>query len=231
MKTYGLDMLIFGAHPDDAEIGMGATIYKHTKAGFRVGICDLTFAEMSSNGTVESRRIEADEAGRILGLAERSNLGLPDRGLRFESDQLTAIVQEIRRLRPRYVFAPYGQDRHPDHVQCGKMVEDAVFSAKLRKYLPDSEPFQVERLYSYFINDVYEPDIVIDVTADYSKKIEALQAYRSQFYVGEGDVVTAINQGFLDGIEARDKAIGQKLGYRFAEGFVCKQPIVMDVFS
>src|SRR5690606_26568037 len=106
MSGEGLDMLIFGAHPDDAEIGMGATIYKHTKAGYRVGICDLTQAEMSSNGSVETRKAEAAEASRLLGLVERSNLGLPDRGLGPAPEQIGAIVKEIRRLRPRIVFAP-----------------------------------------------------------------------------------------------------------------------------
>lgn len=225
----GLDILVFGAHPDDAEIGMGATIYKHAKAGYRIGICDLTQAEMSSNGTVETRKAEAEQASRLLGLTERSNLGLPDRGLRMEAVQIDKIVQEIRRLRPRIVFAPYWQDRHPDHVMCGKLVEEAVFNAKLRKMLSDTAPHTVEHLYYYFINDLYEPQFVIDVSAGYELKQKALEAYRTQFIAADGEVATAINQGFLDYIRARDKATGQRFGYDYAEGFVSKVPLAMNL--
>lgn len=225
-----MDMLVFGAHPDDAEIGMGGTIIKHAKAGRKVGICDLTFAEMSSNGTVETRRKEAEEAGRLLGLAVRSNLGLPDRGLRMESGQLDAIVREIRRLRPRIVFAPYWQDRHPDHVQCGKMVEDAVFSAKLRRYMPEMPSWEVERLYFYFINDVHEPQICVDISGVHDGKMAALRAYRSQFFREEGEVATAINGDFLDMIRDRDRAFGRRWGCAFAEGFACKQPVAVGLF-
>lgn len=229
MKQEALDILVFGAHPDDAEIGMGATIYKHVKAGYRVGICDLTQAEMSSNGTPQTREAEAADASRLLGLASRSNLGLPDRGLRLEPEQIDAIVKEIRRLRPRIVFAPYWQDRHPDHVMCGKLVEEAVFNAKLRKMVSDMEPFAVEHLYYYFINDVYEPQFIIDVSEDYEMKLKSLEAYRTQFFADNGEVVTAINQGFLDYIRARDKAAGQRFGYAYAEGFVGKRPLTMNL--
>src|SRR5690554_5731161 len=133
-----LDILIFGAHPDDAEIGMGGTIHHHTLAGFRVGICDLTYAEMSSNGDVARRQEEATQASQLLGLTSRRNLGLPDRGLRMIKEQLDLITLEIRKHRSQIVFAPYWQDRHPDHVACSQLVQEAVFNAKLRKYLPEA---------------------------------------------------------------------------------------------
>lgn len=225
-----LDLLVFGAHPDDAEIGMGGTIRKHTAAGRRVGICDLTAAEMSSNGTVETRVREAEQAGRILGLAERSNLGLPDRGLGMERGQVEAIVREIRRLRPRIVFAPYWQDRHPDHVQCGRLVEEAVFSAKLRRYLPDTDPVEVEQLYYYYINDVHDPLLCVDVSDVYEDKMAALVAYRSQFFREDGEVATPINGDFLDSIRARDKALGSRAGFAYGEGFTSRRPVAVDLF-
>ncbi len=122
-----LDILIFGAHPDDAEIGMGGTIAKHTDAGYKVGLCELTYAELSSNGTVELRQREASEAGRVLDIAVRSNLGLPDRGLFLCKEHIDAVTLEIRKHRPRIVFAPYWEDRHPDHVACSRIVQEAVF--------------------------------------------------------------------------------------------------------
>jgi bacillithiol biosynthesis deacetylase BshB1 len=228
-----LDLLIFGAHPDDAEIGMGGTIAKHTAAGLKVGICDLTRAEMSSNGTVEMRRQEAEAAGKLLGIAVRSNLGLPDRGLQASRETIDPIVLEIRKYRPRVVFAPYWQDRHPDHVACSHLVQEAVFNAKLRRYLPDVPPVNVEHVYFYYINDVYEPDAIVDVSGTYEKKMSALRAYASQFdpaVQGSGYVATPLNQGYLERVEARDRLLGQKRAMPYAEGFASKLPMIVDLF-
>jgi bacillithiol biosynthesis deacetylase BshB1 len=228
-----LDLLIFGAHPDDAEIGMGGTIAKHTQAGYRVGICDLTLAEMSSNGNVDTRREEAAEAGRVLALASRSNLALPDRGLYMTKEHVDAITLEIRKHKPRIVFAPYWQDRHPDHVACSHLVQEAVFNAKLRRYMPDTEPAIVEQLYFYFINDIYESDVLVNVTDSYSAKTAALRAYASQFDPAAGGnsyVATPLNQGYLERVEARDRLLGQKRMVPYAEGFVSKLPTIVDLF-
>jgi bacillithiol biosynthesis deacetylase BshB1 len=228
-----LDLLIFGAHPDDAEIGMGGTIAKHTKAGYRVGICDLTRAEMSSNGDVQTRAIEAERASEILGLASRSNLSLPDRGLSFHKEQIDMITAEIRKYRPRIVFAPYWEDRHPDHVMCSRLVEEAVFNAKLRKYLPDLQPAAVEQLYFYFINDIHQSDVLVDISSVYEMKRQSLLAYRSQFaeqLEGMDIVKTPLNQGYLQRVEARDILLGQVKSYAYAEGFVCKQPVEIKLF-
>jgi bacillithiol biosynthesis deacetylase BshB1 len=228
-----LDVLIFGAHPDDAEIGMGGTIAKHTAAGYRVGICDLTYAELSSNGNVETRKAEAKAAGEILGLALRSNLGLPDRGLFLSKGHIDAIVREIRKHRPRVVFAPYWQDRHPDHVLCSQLVQEAVFNAKLRKYEPDTAAVTVEQLSFYFINDVYESNLMVDVTSVYERKLASLRAYGTQFEAGEANqdyVKTPLNQGYLERVEARDRLLGQKKLLDYAEGFVTKQPTLISLF-
>jgi bacillithiol biosynthesis deacetylase BshB1 len=226
-----LDILIFGAHADDAEIGMGATIAKHTDLGFKVGICDLTYAEMSSNGTVETRIEEAEQAAKILGLTVRTNLGLPDRGLYATQTNIERITLEIRKFRPRMVFAPYWLDRHPDHIACSGLIQEAVFNAKLRKNLPESEPVNVEQLYFYFINDVYEADLMVNVTDVYDKKLAALSAYRSQFVTGQGTVSTPLNQGYVERVEARDRLMGQKRMLTYAEGFVSKLPFVVDRFD
>jgi N-acetylglucosamine malate deacetylase 1 len=228
-----LDILIFGAHPDDAEIGMGATIVKHTRAGYRVGICDLTYAEMSSNGTVESRKQEASDAADILGLSVRTNLGLPDRGLFICREHIESVVLEIRKFKPRIVFAPYWQDRHPDHVLCSQLVQEAVFNAKLHKYLPETEAVKVEQCYFYFINDIHDTNVIVDVSECYEAKLEALRAYKTQFLAASSDnnfVPTPINQRFLQAIEARDLLLGQKQQMAYAEGFVTKQPHTINMF-
>ncbi|WP_308639167.1 bacillithiol biosynthesis deacetylase BshB1 [Paenibacillus silvisoli] len=231
--TEAVDILAFGAHPDDVEIGMGGTIAKHAQQGRKVAICDLTEAEMSSNGTVETRRQEAAEASAVLGLSYRSTLKLPDRGLTGSADQLEAIVAEIRRLRPRLVFAPYWSDRHPDHVSCSHLIEEAVFNAKLRNYLPALPPVQVEQLYFYYINDSNEVSLITDISDHIETKLKALQAYRSQFappQEGEDRVRTPLTDRYIQRVEARDMLLGQTKGWAYAEGFAIKRPHAVTLF-
>ncbi|GIO11653.1 bacillithiol biosynthesis deacetylase BshB1 [Cohnella xylanilytica] len=232
-SSYGLDLLVFAAHPDDAEIGMGGTIAKAIRAGQKVGLVDLTYAEMSSNGDVETRQREAAAASAALGLTVRENLGLPDRGLRTDAEQVDKLVSAIRRHRPRVVFAPYAIDRHPDHTMCSRMAEEAVFNAKLRRYMPEEPAWTADMLYFYFINDVHPPQLVVDITDVQETKMNALRAYRSQFepFGSEADwVPTPLTAGYLGNVEARDKLFGQPKKFAYAEGFIAKGPIAVDRF-
>lgn len=227
-----IDILVFGAHADDAEIGMGGTIAKHTSAGQRVVVCDLTEAEMSSNGTVELRRQEADEAAAVLGLYARTNLMLPDRGLELTRSHVERVVEEIRKWRPKLVFAPYWVDRHPDHVQSSKLIEEAVFNAKLRNYMKSMPPVQVEQLFYYYINDMENVSLAMDVSEVYERKRMALRAYRSQFGLnaGEETVETPLTNGYLERVEARDYLLAQGRGWSYAEGFALKRPFGITSF-
>ncbi|KGE17790.1 bacillithiol biosynthesis deacetylase BshB1 [Paenibacillus wynnii] len=228
-----LDILIFGAHADDAEIGMAGTIAKHTAAGFSVGLCDLTAAEMSSNGTVEKRKLEAQQAAEVLGVKVRTNLGLPDRGLFITEEHLAAVTSEIRKYSPDLVFAPYWEDRHPDHIACSKLVEEAVFNAKLRKYLPDMPAVSAPQLYFYFINDLGRTDLIVDVTEHYVDKEKALSCYRSQFQKtpGEDFVSTPLNDGYIERVRSRDMLLGQRRLIPYAEGFATKVPHTVGLFA
>lgn len=231
--TEKLDILIFGAHADDAEIGMGGTIIKHTRAGRRVGICDLTFAEMSSNGTVELRKQEAGSASAVLGLSMRSNLGLPDRGLFLTEENIRRVTAEIRKWSPDIVFAPYWEDRHPDHTSCSRLVEEAVFNAKLRRYMPELLPVMVGELYFYFINDPGQVDLMVDVTDFYTEKERALHGYASQFTGpshGSDTVATPLTAQYVERVKARDSLLGQKRGIGYAEGFASRLPYRVDLF-
>lgn len=225
-----LDILVFGAHADDAEIGMAGTIAKHVKAGYKVGICDLTEAELSSNGNVELRKEEADKASGVLGLTLRTNLGLPDRGLYVTPESVAAVTSVIREYSPRVVFAPYWDDRHPDHVQCSKLVEEAVFNAKLRRFMPDKPAARVEELYFYFINDWRTPDLIVDVTDYYDIKEKSLHCYGSQFTPGIDGVATPLTQGYVERVKARDALIGQRKLIPYAEGFTVKTPYKVHLF-
>lgn len=225
-----VDLLAFGAHPDDVEIGIGATLLKHRLQGYTTAICDLTEAELSSNGTVERRKIESEEAGSILKINKRLNLGLPDRGLTRSSEQIDQITEVIRTYRPTVVFAPFWEDRHPDHRQCGKMVREAVFNAKLvQKKTGTKEPHHVQRLYFYYINGYGKVDVVVDVSDIYEEKIKALKAYRSQFVRSQVDIDTPINDpNFFDRIRGRDIQFGQLGGVAYGEGLVSLEPMVVS---
>lgn len=225
-----VDLLVFSAHPDDAEIGMGGTIAKHTRHGHTVVLCDLTLAELSSNGDVETRQREASVANQVLGVRERVNLKLPDRGLQVVKESIDAVVDVLRRFRPRVVAAPYWQDRHPDHIACSKLVQEALFNAKLRKYKPDLAAWLVPQVYYYFINDVYEPDMIVDTTEVHATKMAGLQAYRSQFDApgkGEDRVVTPLTDSYLERVDARDRLLGVRAKVGYAEGFVSREPLLV----
>lgn len=226
-----VDLLAFGAHPDDVEIGASGILAKHVQAGYKVAICDLTKAELSSNGTVELRQQEAKKAGEILGISARLCLGFPDRGLRGTSEQILRIAQVIRQLKPKIVLAPYFRDRHPDHVACSQMVKEALFDAGIvNQVTPGGEPpHRVGHLYYYFINDVTEPDVIVDVSDVYERKMEALKAYASQFFRTQGTVETPLNQSnYFDMIRGRDAMWGHQIQARWGEALVSSRPIRLN---
>ena len=222
-----LDVLAFGPHPDDLEIGLGATLAKHASLGHRVGLCDLTRGEMGSNGTPEERVREAEAARAVLGAAWRENLGLPDRAIGTSDDHARQVAELIRRWRPRSVALPYWEDRHPDHVAASAMLGDAVFNARLRQFPIDGEPWQPEWVCFYFINDAGPASFVVDVSEYYEVKRRALACYRSQFATPSGGVATRLNSPrFMQLIESRDAHFGALAGVAFAEGLVVKEPVL-----
>ncbi|MBM7681440.1 bacillithiol biosynthesis deacetylase BshB1 [Pullulanibacillus pueri] len=227
-----LDLLAFGAHPDDVEIGMGGTIAKHISLKKAVGIIDLTKAELSSNGDVVTRQQEAKEASEILGLTVRQSFDIPDRGIEMNHETISLIVDSIRRYRPSVVFAPYFIDRHPDHGHCGRLVEEAVFSAGIRKYkgMQDLPSHKVEALYFYFINGFHTPSFCVDITQVHEQKMRALSAYKSQFILSEESVETPLTTDYLETVESRDRLFGKEIGTRYAEGFISKKPLVISSF-
>lgn len=230
MNNTNLHILAFGAHSDDVEIGMGASIAKYSSMGKRVGICDLTRAELSSNGTVEIRKCEATDAAHILGTSVRETLGLKDRGLLLNEESINLIANVIRKYRPEVVFAPYHEDRHPDHGNCARLVEEAVFSAGIRRYETADQlpPHKVQNLYFYMINGFHKPDFVIDVSNFMDKKIASLNAYKSQFVKTETSFETPLVNGYIPTVEAREKIFGKEVGVEYAEGFKVKAPILLN---
>lgn len=230
MEQIKLDILAFGAHADDVEIGMGGSIAKYAENGKKIGICDITKAELSSNGTVEIRQMEAKEAAEILDVDIRETLDLPDRGLFLNQEYIRKAVRVIRKYQPALVFAPYYKDRHPDHGGCARLVEEAVFSAGIKNY--DREEglpaHKVKNLFFYMINGFHEPDFVIDISSYMDKKIASLQAYKSQFTKTPESFNTPLVNGYVDMIQARERLFGNQVGVTYAEGFKRKVPLMIN---
>jgi bacillithiol biosynthesis deacetylase BshB1 len=223
-----VDLLVFGPHPDDLEIGLGGTIAHHAARGLRVGLCDLTAGEMGSNGTVEERLAEAEAARVVLGAAWRENLRWPDREIGKHPGHLDQAVAFLRRHQPRVVAVPYWSDRHPDHVAASAVVTEAVFNAGLKRLKPEQPAWKPEWVCYYFINDGDRPSFVIDVSAHYEQKRRALDCHVSQFRrPGEGAAATRLNTPlFRQLIESRDAQFGALAGVTWAEGFVVRDPIL-----
>jgi bacillithiol biosynthesis deacetylase BshB1 len=231
-----VDLLVFGPHPDDIEIGLGGIVAKHAALGHRVGLCDLTAGEMGSNGTVDERLAEAESARAVLGAAWRLNLRWPDRAIGGNIDHVKSAAIVIRRARPRAVAVPYGRDRHPDHVAASQVLTDAVFNSGLRRYDagPDAEPWRPDWICYYFINDSAPPSFVVDVSDHYDTKRRALACHASQFRAAEsGAVHTRLTSPlFQQLVESRDAQFGALAGVAFAEGIVVRDPVVRrDLFK
>jgi len=222
-----VDLLVFGPHPDDLEIGLGGTIALHASRGLRVGLCDLTSGEMGSNGDPAQRRAESEAAREVLGAAWRDNLRWPDRRIGNDPQHLDDAVAFIRRHRPRVVAAPYWRDRHPDHEAASELLTEAVFNAGLRRYAAAGEAWKPEWICYYFINDGAEPSFVVDVSAHYDTKRAALECHSSQFTRQSGAAATRLNSPiFRQLIESRDAQFGARAGVTWAEGVVVREPVV-----
>jgi bacillithiol biosynthesis deacetylase BshB1 len=224
-----LDLLAFGPHPDDLEIGIGGTLARHVAAGHRVGLCDLTGGEMGSNGSVPERLAESEAARQVFGASFRENFGWPDRRFGKDPSHLEQAIAFIRRHRPRVVAVPYWSDRHPDHVIASHILTEAAFNAGLRRYPAPGDAWKVEWVCYYFINDTAEPSFLVDVSAYYDVKRRALDCHASQFAPpGDGgSVETRLNTPlFRQMIESRDAQFGARAGVRWAEAFIVREPLL-----
>jgi bacillithiol biosynthesis deacetylase BshB1 len=221
-----VDVLAFGPHPDDIEIGIGGTLAKHAALGHSVGLCDLTAGEMGSNGTVDERLAEAEAARDVLGARWRTNLRLPDRAISSDPVHLQRVAELVRRVRPRVVALPYWSDPHPDHPAASNLVAEAVFSAGLRRYAAEGEAWKPEVTCYYFINESAEPSFVIDVSDHYETKRRALACHVSQFRPTDAVATRLTSSRFQQLIESRDAQFGAQAGCAFAEGCVVRRPVV-----
>jgi len=234
-----LDILVFAVHPDDAELGCSGTILKHIAAGKKVGIVDLTRGELGTRGTAETRDQESADSTKILGLQVRENLEMRDGFFRNDEDHQLQIIQMIRKYTPEIVLSNAQHDRHPDHGRAGDLVYDALFLSGLAKVKTDLDGRKQNayrpRLLLQYIQDRYiNPDILVDVTDFWEKKLECIHAFKTQFFNPDNDEnQTYISSpDFLKVIEARSREFGKSIGAVHAEGFTSRKLLgVDDLFS
>jgi len=230
-----LDVLIFAAHPDDAELSMGGTIARFTSSGVKTGIIDLTEAELSTRGTIESRRKETENASSILNIDLRENLGFPDGELKPLKEFINPVVAKIRQYKPKIIFAPHFSDRHPDHTGAAQIVKEAFFFSGLARYetMHDDklqQAYRPSKLFYFYQTYDNDPSFVADISNFFETKMKAVKAYSTQFYNPESkEPETFISkESFILYLEARAKYFGFKIGKSYGEPFFCEEKIEYD---
>jgi len=236
-----LEILVLAAHPDDAELGCGGTIIKHVKAGHKVGVVDFTRGELGTRGTPETRDAEAAAASKILGLSVRENLGIPDGFFENTKEYQLAVVRAIRKYQPSIVISNARYDRHPDHGRGSDLAYESCFLSGLAKVETESagkpqQPWRPKALYQYIQSQFITPDFVVDISETWDTKLQAIKAYKTQFYdPASTEPETYIsNPGFLNLLEARSIEMGHAIGVKHGEGFTSRSWIgiksLFDIF-
>jgi len=233
--TEKVDILVFAAHPDDAELSCAGTIMKHIAKGKTVAIVDLTQGELGSRGTISSRYEEAKNASEIMGISFRENLKMNDGWFEINEENKRLIIEQIRRFQPEIVLANALTDRHPDHGRGGKLVSEACFLAGLRKiettWNGESQQHHRPKAVYHYIQDYYiKPDFVVDVSSYVERKIEAIKAYKTQFFDADSSAPKTPISGedFFDFIKGRMKEMGRPANFKYAEGFTVERFIGVD---
>ena len=216
-----VDIIAFGPHPDDVEFGCGGFLAKMSGRKYKIGIVDMTYAELSTNGTVNERQKEANRAAKILGCSFRINLGWPNNFLYNSKKFHDDIVRVLRTHRPRMILMPHDFDRHPDHENAQKIIRDAIFTSGLMKYdLDGLAPFRPPYAFVYAMWYEFEPSFIVDITSVWDKKIKAIFAYKSQFTKRPGTIKTIDTDDKTHRlIEARARNHGFKINATYGEAF------------
>ena len=230
-----VDILAFGAHPDDLELACGGTLAKLIRQGKKVALCDLTQGELGTRGTKEIRGKEAQQAATILGAVTRRNLQIPDGDVEVSKKNMTKIITLIRELRPSLLFIPYNIERHPDHVHTSILCREAWYYSGLEKIRTKLNGKYQERHrphhYFEFIQWMeFEPSFIVDITETFETKMKSVRAHASQFYNPESkESETKLSRpDFLEVIETRCKYFGSKIGVKYGEPFISRWSLGID---
>ena len=231
-----LDVLVFAAHPDDAELAMGGTIARFANDGFSVGIVDLTRGEMGTRGSADTREKEALEAAKILKTSIRENLLMPDGDIEISNGNVQKVVLSIRKYRPKIVFAPFYNDRHPDHIGASKLIKRAMFVSGLEKIkTSESEiaqrAYRPAKLFYYMQTYTFEPSFIVDISNFFETKMKAVWAYSTQFHNPDSNEPETFisSPEFIEYVDARAKFYGFQIGKKFGEPFYCEEKIELNL--
>ena len=234
-----LDILAIGAHPDDVELGCSGTLIKEIQRGKNVGIVDLTQGELGTRGTVESRYQEAEASAKIIGIHGRENLKMRDGFFVNDENHQLQLISVLRKYQPEIVIANILDDRHPDHGKGGKLVYDASFLSGLKQIKTfdetgaEQQKWRPKYVLHYLQDRFYEPDLIVDVSDVWEKRMEAVKAYKSQFHLPESsEAQTYISKPeFMEAIISRARLLGKRIGVQFAEGFTSTKNIGINDLS
>ncbi len=229
-----LDILVFGAHPDDVELGCGGTVIKEIKAGKKVGIIDLTRGELGTRGTSDTRNSETKSASKIMGVTIRENMDFKDGFFKDDEVHKLALIKKIRKYQPEIVITNAVSDRHPDHGRGAEITVDSCFLAGLEKIETGQKIWRPRALYHYIQFNYLTPDVVVDVSGEMEVKLKAVKAYSTQFFNPDSSETETIisSKGFLDSVIYRAQDLGRQSNCEYAEGFVTHQiPKVNTLFD
>jgi N-acetylglucosamine malate deacetylase 1 len=231
-----LDVLIFASHPDDAELAMGGTIAKLSSKGLKVGIIDFTEGEMATRGTPAKRKAEAFKAAIALKATLRENLHIPDGNILVNKENVDKVVRLIRKYKPKIIFAPYFNDRHPDHIDTSKIVKKAMFTAGLVKVVTkfegkEQKNYRPNKLFYYMQTYTFEPTFIVDVTNYFDTKMKSVKAYKSQFHNSKSSEPETFisSKMFMDYIVSRARHYGFQIGKEYGEPFYSEEKIELDL--
>ena len=225
-----LDIIAFSAHPDDVELSCGGTIAKMVKAGYKVGVIDLTEAELSTRGTIALRRKETEKASKVLNLSIRDNLKIPDGQIENTLGNRLKVINCIRKHQPEIILAPFFKDRHPDHVYTSTLISESNFYSGLSKLEGKLMPHRAKNVLYYYQHIVDKPSFVVDITDEFDQKMEAVKAFASQFYNPESnEPETYISDiKFIDSLRNRAQYFGYQIGVKYGEPFFINAMIKID---
>ena len=223
-----LDLLAIAAHPDDVEQTCGGTMLAMAEKGYRTGIIDLTAGDMGTRGTPKIRVEESQAAAKILQAGFRENLYMPDARLENSLAGRITIAAKIRELKPRVVILPYWEARHPDHYRAGEMAYEGCFLAGLAKLDPYTEPFRPFKVIYSSIYAPVTPSFVVDISAQFERRMASLMAYRSQYGDGEGSALFPAEAEVRERLASVARYYGNLIGCKYGEPFVVKEAMRVD---
>ena len=233
-----LDILAFGVHPDDIELGCAGTLLAAIAEGKKVGIIDLTQGELGTRGTAETRKVEADNATKVMGIHVRENLKMADGFFQNDEHHQRKVIEAIRKYNPEIILCNAPEDRHPDHGRSAKLVSDAAFLSGLRKIVTtyegdEQKAWKPSYVFHYIQDKFIPPSFVVDISAHQEKKIEAILCYSTQFHNPDNsEPQTYISSPlFLETVKARAMMLGKRIGVAYAEGFISEKVLGVQSFD